>query len=92
MAMKNAIGNLVGVLSLLGSVSFWILLGMSTFLNLHKVDLAVTQWAAIWISAIALALFAARIGSKRWAYAALLPVINFLFAILVINLMEWHHP
>ena len=90
MVMNNAIGNFLGVLSVLGSASFWVLLGMSTFFDLYKANLTITQWAGIWISTLALALLAARIGSGRWAYVVLFPVINLLFAILLINLMEWH--
>jgi hypothetical protein len=90
MPTKSAIGNLVGSLSVLGSISFWILFVLRTFLGLHKIDPTIGQFAAIWIGAVVLALLASLIGSKRWAYAALLPLVNFLFAILVINLMEWH--
>jgi hypothetical protein len=92
MRTKNTIANIMGILSILSSASFWILFGLRAFPTLSKLDLTFNQLLVMWIGAIVLALFAALIGSKRWAYVAMLPVINFLFAILVMNLMEWHHP
>ena len=65
---------------------------LRAFPNLAKLDLTFNQFVVTWFGAIILALFAALTGSRRWAYAGLLPVINFFFAIVVLNLLEWHHP
>jgi len=81
--------NGFGIASLVCSLSFWVLLGLSYIPGFPKsLDLSFNYWVAIWFAAIILALIAAARGNRRWAWAALLPLATFFFLIIFVNLRE----
>jgi len=89
MNQSKNVANGVGVASLACSLSFWLLLPLSYIPGFPKyIDLPLNYWAAIWLLGIILALTAAALGSRRWAFAAFVPVVTFFLLIVFINLRE----
>jgi len=89
--MKSKLANTFGYVSVLCSVSFWVLLVLDRIpgFPMKGIDLSANYWAAIWGVAVLLALVAAAIGSRRWAWAALIPIANIALLIVLVNLQEW---
>jgi hypothetical protein len=81
--------NAFGYASLLCSLSFWILLALRLIVpGFPKIDLSFIYWLVIWTVGLVLAFVAAAHGSKRWAWAALLPLGSFFLVTVLIHLME----
>lgn len=84
----SVVSNLLGWSSIACSLSFWIILALSRVPFLAHLDLTFNQFCVVWGVGIVLAISAALLGRRRWAWAALLPVINFLGFIFFVNLPE----
>ena len=93
MMIRKLISNSIGCLSIACSLGFWILVGVGRMIGHFPVlfDLPFNEWVLIWAAGLLLALAAAALGSRRWAFAAILPVISFIAAFVIALLPEtWH--
>ncbi len=90
MTSRRTISKLIGCLSLVCSLGFWVLVCVGQVMGHFPVlpDLPFSGWVLIWTAGLLLALIAAALGSRRWAFAALLPVISLFAAIVIVNLPE----
>jgi hypothetical protein len=52
-------------------------------------DLRFGQWVLIWSIGLIFALLAARVGSRSWLLALLLPIVTFAFNVAIIF---WNEP
>jgi len=84
------LANALGYASIICSSLFWVLLAWSV-VSEHfpaSLDLPFNGWALIWAVGLLLALIAAALGPRRWAFAALLPIVSLFAAVTLINLRE----
>ena len=84
---------MIGCLSIACSLGLWVLVCIGRVIGhfpMHP-DLSFNGWMLIWAAGLLLALVAAILGSRRWAFAAILPIVSFFAAIVIVNLPEtWH--
>lgn len=81
--------SIFGYASLTCSLAFWVLLALHLIPGFpRRIDLPFGGWVAIWVVAIVLALVASVRSSRRWAWAALLPVMNFVMILISIGISE----
>ena len=84
---RGILGNLIGCLSISCSLLFWVLLVCERFIGHFPLlpDLNFNGWVVIWAFGLLFALVATALGSKRWLFAAMLPVITFFSTIAIVN-------
>ena len=70
--------KLCGFASLGCSSFFWAALLFRLIVTVPRFDFSFYFFLGQWALAVVLALVAATLGSNRWAYAALLPILNWL--------------
>jgi hypothetical protein len=80
--------KVLGYASLGGSLSFYILGALRLIPGFPGIDLSFNHWVAIWAVSIVLAFVAAAVGSRRWVWAALLPLATFFFVNILLNRQE----
>ena len=85
---SKSLADAFGYASLVCSLSFWILLALRLVPRFPRIDLSFNYWLAIWIVGLVLAFVAAARGSKRWAWATLLPLVSFFLVTVLIHVME----
>jgi hypothetical protein len=89
---RRLIANIIGWLGILCSLAFWVWIPIFAHLPMHqrgawmRLGLGVSNvWPALWLAGFLLPLVAAAIGSRRWIFAAALPVISCAAAVLVLS-------
>jgi hypothetical protein len=75
---KQDWSEVCGFMSLGFSSFFWIERLLQLVVAIPHFEFSFYFFLAQWILAAALALIAAALGSPRWAYAVLLPILNWL--------------
>jgi hypothetical protein len=70
--------KLCGFASLGCSSFFWVAFLLRLIVTVPRFDFSFYFFLGQWALAVVLALVAATLGSNRWAYAALLPILNWL--------------
>lgn len=93
MMNRRLISNSIGCLSIACSLGLWVLVCIGRVIGHFPLlpDLPFNGWVLIWAAGLLLALAAAALGSRRWAFAAILPVISFIAAFVIVLLPEtWH--
>ena len=86
---KKLLSNILGYTSLVCSLSCWVWLGYSAIAHVpQEIDLSLNSWAVIWVIGLILALVAALLGSKRWFWAAILPVLTIFMVLMIIAVYE----
>jgi hypothetical protein len=85
---RRVAANIIGCLGILCSIGFWIEVAVTrvTGATPHLLDMGLDGWIACWALGLVLALLAATLGSRRWAFGALLPLASFL---AVIAATDW---
>ncbi len=93
---RRLIANLIGWLGIICSLAFWVWVWILPHLSLHqrevwmRFDLGVSNvWPALWLAGFLLPFASAIIGSRRWIFAAIVPVVS--CAAAVICLSRIHH-
>jgi hypothetical protein len=91
MTNRKALANALGWLSMTLSLAFWLLLcfggAKGHFAREHFMQgmkMLFYVWEPIWVLGFLLAMTAAIIGSRRWAFATLLPAASFLVSVVVL--------
>ena len=87
MIRRRTLANVVGCAGVACSLAFWIEV-CATDIAGHTpawLDIGLDGWEVGWVLGIVLALTAAALGSRRWAFAAALPFVSFLAAIAAID-------
>jgi energy-converting hydrogenase Eha subunit A len=86
---RRLIANIIGWLAIACSTAFWVWEFILPHLPFQqrevgmRYDLGVsTLWPALWLAGFLLAFVAAVIGSKRWIFAAIVPIVSCLAAII----------
>jgi len=89
---RRLVANITGWLGLLCSLTYWAWLAILPHLPLHqrtqwmRFDLGVSNlWPALWLAGFFLALLSALVGSKRWIFAAIVPVVSCAAAVMVLS-------
>ena len=93
---RRAIANRIGCLSVFCSLAFWLWACLFLFTPFGhnaewvlQVMVAFSLWVFLWIMGFVLALVAARLGSRRWAFAALLTLASVGIACWLVSGIEW---
>jgi hypothetical protein len=88
MKWRTAIANVIGCIGIACSFAFWIEACVSKVVGHTPVwlDMGLDGWVWGWALGIVLALTAAVLGPRRWAFAALLPIVSFLVFIVLVGL------
>jgi hypothetical protein len=96
--IQRKIANALGYASIFCSLAFWIWIALFLFTPLNRSDAwlelgagsdAFVLWTTMWIAGLLLALIAAVVGSRRWAFVSVLPLLSFALAALVASTIEW---
>ena len=89
---RRLIANTIGWLGIVCSLAFWGWIAIFAHLPMHqrgawmRFDLGVSNvWPALWIAGFLLPLVAAAIGSRRWIFAAALPIVSCTAAVMVLS-------
>lgn len=89
---RRLIANIIGWLGILCSLAFWGWILIFSHLPVHqrgawmRFDLGVSNvWPALWVAGFLLPMLAAVIGSKRWIFAAAVPVISCAAAVMILS-------
>ena len=92
---RRTTANGIGCLSVACSLAFWLWAGLFLFTPLNKseawlrlVDEPVL-WIMLWIAGFLLGLIATALGSKRWAFAAVLALVSFGAAVAALSGVDW---
>lgn len=85
---KRTLSNALGYMSILGSLTVVIEIGVNAIPHFPTIDLPLNTLLMMWIGAFFLAIVAGILGSRRWMMAALLPIIMFVLALAVVYLNE----
>ena len=90
---RSTLANVVGCAGIACSFSFWIEVCVTKLVG-HTplwINMGVIGWGLGLVLGIVLALTAAALGSRRWAFAAALPVVSFLAMIAAAALwpIQW---
>jgi fatty acid desaturase len=86
--VMKLLSNVLGYMSVFGSLTVVMEIALNAIPHFRRIDLPLTTLAVIWLVAFLLAIAAALLGSRRWAFAALLPVLMFILALAVVYLNE----
>lgn len=88
---RKAMANALGWLSIILSLTFWLLLcfggAKDHFAREHFMQgmkALFHVWEPAWLLGLLLAITAAIVGSRRWAFATLLPAVSFLASVVVL--------
>jgi hypothetical protein len=85
----KSLAKVFGYASLVCSLSFWVVLTLHYIPGFPKnIDLPFGYWALIWLVAMVLAVVATALGSRRWALAAVVPLMMFV----LLTLANLHEP
>jgi hypothetical protein len=91
MIQRKTIANVIGCVSLVLSLGFWLLLCYGSarehFAREHFMQgmkILFHVWEPVWVLGFVLSLAAAVVGSRRWLLATLLPIISFLVSVVVL--------
>jgi len=86
---RKLIANIIGWAGIACSLAFWAWLGVFAKLSFHQrgdwmnLELGVSNvWPVLWLAGLLLLLIAALIGSKKWVFAAFVPVVSCAAAML----------
>jgi len=89
---RRLMANLTGWLGIICSLAFWVWLCIVTHLPFHqrsawmRFDLGVSSvWPALWLAGFFLAFLSAMIGSRRWLFAAIVPVLSCGAAVILLS-------
>ncbi len=89
---RKLIANGLGWLGIACSLAFWVWICVFAKLPFHqrgawmRLDLGVSNvWPTLWIVAVLLSFFAAVLGSRRWFFAAILPIISCAAAVILLS-------
>jgi hypothetical protein len=85
---RRAISFVVGLASIASSSVVWIAVLLRHLPNPVFWNLSAATSLLLWGLGIVLALTAAWIGSRKWAWAALLPVGSVVLFFVLVNLLE----
>jgi hypothetical protein len=86
---RSFLASLLGWTSVVCSLGFWPLLGLEVAMpGWLRIDPTFNQWVLIWLLALAFAVAATYLGSRRWALAALLPLLSFVLCLTNVFLGE----
>jgi len=80
---KQDWSEVCGFMSLGTSSFFWAVHWLGRIVTVPHFELSFYFFLGQWTLAVVLAVIAAVLGSRRWAYAALLPVLNWLLSYYV---------
>jgi hypothetical protein len=90
--IRRIIANGIGWLGIACSLAFWVWMGIFPHLPFRqrsawmRLDPGVSVvWPALWLAGFFLPIVAAFIGSKRWIFAVILPVVSCAAAVMVLS-------
>jgi len=89
---RKTIASVIGILSIVSSLVFWIETAMAKALGRVPgwIDVGLDGWVAGWVFGLLLAVFAAFLWPKRWWLALLVPVLSFFAAFFAsMGHVEW---
>lgn len=89
---RKIVANGLGSLGIVCSLAFWMWYFVFANLSFHqreawmRHDLGVSNlWPALWVAGLLLPIVAAVVGSRRWFFAAILPVVSCAAAIVFVS-------
>jgi hypothetical protein len=84
--MRNILANIIGILSVLCSLTFWIEIAVTRIAGQTPtwLDIGLNGWLTGWSMGLLLSIGAAGL-KRRWAFAVPLPVLSFLAAVAAVN-------
>lgn len=82
---KEHWSRLCGFTSLACSLFFWVGLLLRLLVAIPHFDFSFYFFLGQWALAVVLALVASALGSHRWAYAALLPILNWFVSFYLVG-------
>jgi hypothetical protein len=89
---RKLIANLIGWLGIICSLAFWVWFLILPHLSFHqrgvwmRLDLGVSDvWPALWMAGFFLPIISAIIGSRRWIFAVVVPVLSCAAAVVVLS-------
>jgi hypothetical protein len=90
MTRRKAFANLAGYAGILCSFAFWLEVCVARVVGYTPgwLDMGGKGWFMGWMLGVVLAVTAVALGSRKWAYAAILPFISFFAAVASI---DWSH-
>jgi hypothetical protein len=90
MTWRKVFANVVGSAGILCSFAFWVEVCVAKIVGYTPgwLDMGVIGWLTGWMLGIVLAVTAVALGSRKWAYATILPFVSFFAAVASI---DWPH-
>ena len=85
---RKFLANSLGWMSILGSLTVAIEFALNAMPGFSRFDLSLNALGFIWLVAFLFSIAAAVLGSRSWAFAALLPVLMIILAVVVVYLNE----
>jgi hypothetical protein len=89
---RRLIANITGWLGILCSLAYWAWVAVFPHLSAQqrtswmRLDLGVSNvWPALWLAGFFLAIVSALIGSRRWIFAAIVPVLSCAAAVMFLS-------
>jgi len=89
---RRLIANITGWVAIFCSVAFWAWMEIFPHLSPRqrgvwmRLDPGVSNvWPALWLAGLFLVVLSAMVGSRRWFFAAIVPVLSCAAAVIVIT-------